>query len=149
MAMPYKDPKKARECNRRYRNRPHIKLKLKKYHKKYSKKYEVYYNLIRRIKSRRDKIEVMTHYSNGTPRCVCCGITELDFLTLDHKDGRGNVERKRLGIPGGSVFYKWLIKNNFPPGYQVMCFHCNNCSGGWKVCPHKREKICIFMEKYF
>ena len=147
--MPYKDPKKRKEYNRQYRNRPAVKSKLKKYLKKYGRKYEVYYNLKRRVKRWNDKIRVLNHYSNNNSTCVCCGETWPEFLTVDHIWGRGNVERKRLGIPAGSVFYAWLIKNNFPPGYQVLCLHCNLWSWGWKVCPHKRKKIRIFMETCF
>jgi hypothetical protein len=34
------------------------------------------------------------------------------------------VERKNIGF--GREFYRYLIKNDFPPGYQVLCYNCNS-----------------------
>jgi len=147
--MPYKDPEKKKEQARRYRNLPHIREKLLKYHRKYNRKYEPKYNLKRRVKRWQVKIIVLNHYSEGNPKCKCCGILEPELLTIDHIKGRGNPERRRLKIPGGAVFYQNLIKRNFPPGYRVLCFNCNFAFGGYKVCPHAREKIRISMEELF
>lgn len=38
----------------------------------------------------------------------------------------------------GFGIYDWLIKNNFPSGFQVLCCNCNygkNSNHG--ICPHK------------
>ena len=40
-----------------------------------------------------------------------------------------------------SKFYLWLKRNNFPPGYQVLCWNCNcgrSINNG--ICPHKTER---------
>ena len=87
----------------------------------------------------RRKAEVMSHYGG---KCACCGETELAFLAIDHISGGGNKHRKTLrngkkgGPCGGGCFYRWLQKNNYPPGYQVLCHNCNQASA-WGVCPHK------------
>jgi len=84
--------------------------------------------------------EVLVHYGGNPPQCACCGETQIKFLTIDHIDGRGNQHRKYLfGHPkqAGVIFYLWLRRNNFPKGYQVLCFNCNcgkNRNSG--VCPH-------------
>jgi len=57
-------------------------------------------------------------------RCACCGIDHTEFLCIDHIDGGGNKQRKELG-GGSSRLHPWLVKNNFPPGYQILCFNCN------------------------
>lgn len=86
------------------------------------------------------KLEVLTYYSNGTPKCVCCGESHIEFLTIDHINGDGN--KQRMEIAGnrrfsGSVFYQWLKSNNYPEGYQILCSNCNMGKGRNKVklCP--------------
>jgi hypothetical protein len=79
------------------------------------------------------KLWVLTVY--GNVECRCCGEYNPVFLTIDHINGGGTQGRKKHG--GGSHFYKWLIQQGCPPGYQVLCFNCNcgrAVNGG--VCPH-------------
>lgn len=91
------------------------------------------------------KLQVFTHYSNGKPRCACCGEKHIEFLTIDHINGGGTKERKEIlqeikkadeeeikkngRKKSGAPFYRWLIENNFPEGYQVMCSNCNMAKG--------------------
>jgi hypothetical protein len=76
--------------------------------------------------------------------CVCCQETNLEFLTLDHKEGGGNQHRKQLSNGksrvSGSGFYNWIIKQNFPIGFQVLCMNCNFSLGKFGYCPHKENK---------
>jgi hypothetical protein len=72
----------------------------------------------------------------GGYRCACCGEAEPTFLTVDHVANGGNRHRREIG--GCGSFYRWLRKNHFPPGFQVLCFNCNlgkQLNGG--VCPHE------------
>ena len=86
----------------------------------------------------RTKVEVLRHYC-PTPKlkCVCCGETEIVFLTVDHINGGGSEERRRTNQHTGS-FLRYLKKQGYPEGYQVLCWNCN-CgrvqNGG--ICPHK------------
>lgn len=86
------------------------------------------------------KTEVFAAY--GGPVCACCGETEPRFLTIDHIDNNGAAQRKELGYHGmGSQFHRWLKKNGFPPGYQILCMNCNfgkSRNGG--ACPHKTRQ---------
>lgn len=94
-------------------------------------------------KKHNDKVrfDVINHYSNGTNKCICCGESIFKFLTIDHINNNGAEERRKLfknRIMGGSKFYHWLKKNNYPEGYQVMCWNCNcgkRMNNG--ICPHK------------
>ncbi len=56
------------------------------------------------------------------------------FLTIDHIDGSGAEHRKKLTVS----ITKWLAKHNYPEGFQILCWNCNQgkfYNGG--VCPHK------------
>jgi len=67
--------------------------------------------------------------------CHCCGETEKDFLTIDHIDGGGRRHKKKVG--SGIRFYRWLISNNFPVGFEILCYNCNCAKGKLGYCPHK------------
>ena len=69
-------------------------------------------------------------------KCECCGITNFEFLALDHPEGDGKKHRKELGKSGNSVV-EWAIRNNFPKRVRVMCHNCNSSHGHYGYCPHK------------
>ena len=71
------------------------------------------------------KTQIINHYSNGTGKCVRCGVDDIDMLCLDHINGNGNGHRRSIGITSGYKFYRWLIANNFPLGFQTLCYNCN------------------------
>ena len=71
------------------------------------------------------KIRAMYHYSNGELCCARCGINDIDVLCIDHINGGGNKLRAQLRYGMGKAFYRWLRQNDFPEGYQVLCFNCN------------------------
>jgi len=82
------------------------------------------------------KIEVFTHYSNGIPKCACCNENIIEFLALDHINNNGAEDRKK-GLHG-AVMYRYVRKNNYPEGFQVLCHNCNQARGQDKnnICPH-------------
>ncbi len=72
------------------------------------------------------KLEVLTHYCGGqTPKCSHCRISDIDVLCIDHIEGNGGKHRKQIGGLSGNSFYKWLKRNNYPDGLQVLCWNCN------------------------
>lgn len=95
-------------------------------------------NIYKAVHSRTLKLEVLNAY--GGPKCSCCGETLLEGLTVDHIRGDGAIHRreiKRMGV----TFYRWLKENNYPPGFQVLCFTCNKAKGTGDHCPHKESGI--------
>ena len=80
------------------------------------------------------KLRCLTHYGGTPPKCVCCGENHLEFLTIDH-NGQPIDSKHR----SGDNLYGWLIKMNFPSGYQVLCINCNHCLGHYGYCPHQKE----------
>ncbi len=68
--------------------------------------------------------------------CACCGETIRIFLTIDHINNDGAEHRRTIG--GIGRFYRWLLKNGCPKGFQVMCRNCNWAKYANKgLCPHK------------
>jgi hypothetical protein len=88
----------------------------------------------KREEAKQLKLEVFEAY--GGAKCDCCSEGTECFLSIDHIDGNGNTHRREVGR---TSLYRWLKANNFPSGYQVLCFNCNHgryLNGG--VCPHKQ-----------
>lgn len=56
-------------------------------------------------------------------KCHYCQNNELIFLTIDHINNDGNQHRKTIR---GSRIYQWLYHNNYPTGFQVLCWNCNS-----------------------
>ena len=80
----------------------------------------------------------------GGYECACCHVSEISFLTIDHINGGGNKHReelaptaKRWGGGGGDKLYRWMKKNSYPAGFQVLCFNCNFAKWRLGKCPHK------------
>lgn len=93
-----------------------------------------------KIRSKEIKSIVLSKYSNGKPKCNCCGELEILFLSIDHINNDGAEHRKKIGGSGTTMYY-WLIRNNFPTGFQVLCFNCNQGKRILGVCPHKLKSI--------
>ena len=89
-------------------------------------------------KRKRVKDAVFAAY--GGYKCACCAETEQKFLTLDHTKNDGAAFRRQIAgsrTAAGATTYRWLARNGFPSGYQVLCMNCNHgkrMNGG--VCPH-------------
>jgi hypothetical protein len=70
-------------------------------------------------------------------KCACCGESRLEFLCVDHINNDGKQHRKTFRWSGcGRDIYKWLRDNNYPEGFQVLCFNCNHSKGLFGECAH-------------
>lgn len=118
--MPYKDPARAREHSHRYTaEHPQDAAYYKAYYADHAEQKKT------AAQARRDDLRaaVFGHYGES---CGCCGSTEQ--LTIDHIDGNGRAHRIELfgrHDRGGVHFYRWLIEQGFPDGFQVLCKGCN------------------------
>lgn len=81
------------------------------------------------FKSLQLKTTVMNAYGGA---CNCCNETILQFLNMDHIDGRENPESDLTG----NELYRWLVKNNFPKDFQALCFNCNISKHLSEICVH-------------
>lgn len=87
-------------------------------------------------------LEALRYYSDGEPKCYCCGEDILLLLSLDHIDGGGTKHRKESKITHTS---NWAKRNGWPKIFRVACHSCNlgaHLNGG--VCPHQKplQKKC-------
>jgi hypothetical protein len=68
-------------------------------------------------------------------KCLCCGETHFEFLTIDHINGGGRKDRMKHK---GAGFYAHLEKRGFPKqGYRLLCMNCNFALGKYGHCPHQ------------
>ena len=83
------------------------------------------------------KFELFSHYSNGIPKCNCCGYSNIDGLSIDHINGRisHGHSRKFRSID----LYSWLKRNGYPKGFRVLCLNCNAAIGINRKCPHQKS----------
>jgi len=78
--------------------------------------------------------------------CSCCGEAQIEFLTIDHKNGGGNQRRIRGERGGYRLLAKfkhdgWLPK--LKTEYQILCFNCNNAIAYHGKCPHRAKEVVI------
>jgi len=102
-------------------------------------KYRKQRRKYRKVYDRMRRIDILNHYSNNEPKCICCGEREIDFLALDHIDGGGNKHRRE--ILKKCNMSAWIIKNNYPPIFQILCHNCNMAKGFYGVCPHQKKSL--------
>ena len=141
-------PEKIKEYSRKYRAKHPEKMR-ERQHKYYAEHREKINEKVRMhsAENREEineqhrkyratkRVRVLQAYGN---RCVCCGESQVEFLTIDHVNGDGAAHRREIG--GGGALYLWLIKNNFPEGFQVLCANCNMSKGAKGKCVHEEER---------
>lgn len=84
---------------------------------------------------------VIAHYSNNKNRCACCGENHFEFLVIDHINGGGGKHRKEQKLTGGNRLANWLIQNDFPTGFRILCHNCNMSRGAYGYCPHEHPEL--------
>jgi hypothetical protein len=90
-----------------------------------------YWTLERRLTRRREaqayKSLAIFHYSNGAMACADPYLehpipsSNMLALTIDHIEGGGVRHRKTTRYWS---FYKWLARQGYPQGFQVLCMNC-------------------------
>lgn len=110
---------KGREAKRAYESRDYVRLN-------------------RQLKEERrtwgDRWDALVHYSGPHPFCACCGEDHPYFLCVDHINGKGNEHRRLNQIKN---LPRWLKKNGYPEGFQVLCANCNSAKAWHGECPHE------------
>jgi len=117
---------------------------LREYRKKYPERTKEYdriskeknsetIKLKKNIRNVRRRMEILNAYGN---KCACCGESNYEFLGIDHINNNGSQHRKEIG----RGLYDFLIKNNFPSEFQILCHNCNFAKGHYGYCPHTQTE---------
>jgi len=112
------------------------KKKMLKNDKKWRKNNKAKYTLYLRNHFHKLRLQIIDHYTQSQRKCMCLGCNEshIEFLSIDHINGGGNKQRKKIGF--GSDTYYWIIKHDFPEEFQILCHNCNLAKGFYGICPH-------------
>lgn len=68
-------------------------------------------------------------------RCVCCKENRFEFLALDHVNGGGRKDRETRST---QQIARFVVKNNHPDEFRVLCHNCNSAVGWYGTCPHQQ-----------
>lgn len=129
-----KKRKRAKEYMKTYRETK----KYKDWQKNYLIKTRTKRLRKQKEKNQKYRLDALQAYAGKFPKCNCCGESILEFLTIDHISGNGEKHRMKIN-KRGTAFFIWLRDNNFPEGYQVLCYNCNCAKGFYGVCPHQNK----------
>lgn len=79
----------------------------------------------KRFRDKRKYAVLLKYSASDTPACCWdgCDINDLDMLTIDHTNNDGAAHRKAM--VDSSKLYYWIVKNNYPSGFQVLCANHN------------------------
>lgn len=77
-------------------------------------------------KNYNNRLEVIYWYSDGSMVCKNCGNHYYEFLAVDHMNNDGYAHRSSGELKKYSNnICTYLVANNFPDGYQILCHNCN------------------------
>ncbi len=143
-----KEERKAKEKARK--STPEYKAKQKEYQSTPENKAKA--REIRKIK----RLKVLQYYSkelskSDIPCCNCCKENfHIDFLAVDHIAGMKKMDLEPELVKKGYssklarvMLLTWIIENNFPKGFQILCSNCNFAKGMKKnnnKCPHELQR---------
>lgn len=127
-----KYPRRHIKAVQRWQKRNPDKVKMYQQSRKESGKVKVHYQNNRErllkenaIRNQEIRLKVLNHYSKGNPRCQKCGFKKIECLDLDHINNGGNKDRRSNPKHNFYSWWKWIIDNNYPKEFQVLCRNCN------------------------
>lgn len=101
-----------------------------RYHRLYRQQNKVRIQQNKLNEARKAKAEGIIEYGG---KCACCSETTIEFLTIDHIDGRDKTKPRATGQKEW-LRLKWA---GWPKdGIQLLCYNCNCAKGVYGTCPH-------------
>jgi hypothetical protein len=90
------------------------------------------------LRRARNRKLVFAHYGET------CAYDNADCsggLEIDHRDGNGDTHRTEIfgARCGGTPMYQWLVKNNFPEGFQTLCRYHNHAKRNTPDAEYRRK----------
>lgn len=69
-------------------------------------------------------------------KCECCGESQPEFLTLEHKDKSGQAHRKI--VRSSHRILGHLKRDGWPKDrFGILCWNCNLATRFGRICPHQ------------
>ena len=100
------------------------------------------YNTTKHVTYVTNRLKILLHYSkyisnSNIPCCNCCGEnSHVDFLDIDHIAGKNQMDSEPKLIKldyssklRGKGLIQWILENNYPNGFQILCHNCNVAKG--------------------
>ena len=98
--------------------------KIKRYQK------ETNYNSIKNLNSRQICLNILGN------DCACCKENIWQFLTLDHINNDGYLDKRNKKVITITSFYRFINKEDILR-FQILCMNCNYSKGHNGFCSHK------------
>jgi hypothetical protein len=165
----YSQKPEVKAKKREYYQKPEVKVRQKQWSKVHQKEYNQRPEVKARHLTRRQRpevkakakltsdnirLKVLQVYSkrlsnSDIPCCKCCNLNSyIGFLAIDHIEGRIEMdsipELVKIGYSSkfsNNSLFLWIIKNNFPEGFQILCHNCNTAKGFYGKCPHETKRL--------
>jgi hypothetical protein len=115
------------------------------------------YNTTKHVTYVTNRLKILLHYSkyisnSNIPCCNCCGEnSHVDFLDIDHIAGKNQMDSEHELIQldyssklRGKGLIHWIIDNNYPDGFQILCHNCNVAKGligNNNTCTHETIRL--------
>lgn len=96
-----------------------------------------------RTKNLLSKLEFILEYGG---KCICCGETGIDFLTVEHIGGNASIGDMSFG---GALIANLKVRGWPKDKYTVLCFNCNCCKKFGRPCSHNVEEYQKYMDDLY
>ena len=145
MAHRKEEDKKEYMVKYRENHKEEIKTCQKRYNENHQKEREEYYNknrekILNQNKEYNKQIKIQALNILGSCNCIICGNINLNYLTVDHIDKTGSLDRKN--IINGKNFYSFLSNGLYPAeklsNLRILCYNCN--------CGRRKEYLTVSYE---
>ena len=86
------------------------------------------------VARRKRRIDVLNRLGG---KCVCCGESRIEFLTIDHVKGLSH----RTSRDSGDMLINQIRNSNYSTEeFRVLCYNCNSAIGFFGYCPHQEPE---------
>ena len=123
--MPLKNLEERRKYHVEYRRKNHVRISTKMKERNSKRRREDPEKSPERLRNHRRKFRFLIFELLGN-KCKRCGFSsDWRAFQIDHTNGGGGLEKKRLGIHSfqGKEYFE-IVKAS-PEKYQILCCNCN------------------------
>lgn len=121
----YRDTK-CRQCQRKERTESNLCVTCGRQNAPKRKQCSYCLDISNKSTKKRARLDRQAAFEHYGTKCAYCGEEEEIFLTIDHIENNGAEHRKGInGKNRGHNLPTWLRRNDYPTGFQTLCYNCN------------------------